>query len=140
MYVLDTDHLTALERGGVLATRLQVKFDEAEVRDVTTTIISYEEQTRGWLSHIARASTLEEQIDAYRQLRKHLEIFCTFSLLDFEERAAEMFRKLQQMRIRVGTLDLKIASVALSNDAMLLTRNLVDFNRVPDLRAENWRY
>lgn len=138
MYLLDTDHLKALERGGTLAIRLQAKFDVAGVQSVTTTIISYEEQTRGWLSHVARASTLEKQIDAYGQLRKHVAIFCTFSLLDFDERAAEMFRELQRMRTRVGTLDLKIASVALTNDATLLTRNLSDFNQVPNLHAENW--
>ena len=138
MYLLDTDHLTALERGGILAARLQAKFDDAEVHSVTTTIISYEEQTRGWLSHVARANTLEKQIDAYSLLRKHLEIFCTFSLLDFDERAVEMFRALQQRRTRIGTLDLKIASVALTNGATLLTRNLSDFNQVPNLHAENW--
>ena len=39
---------------------------------------------------------------------------------------------------RIGTLDLKIAAIAISHDALLLTRNLVDFAKVPGLRVENW--
>ena len=34
--------------------------------------------------------------------------------------------------VRIGTMDLKIASICLANDATLLTRNLVDFDKVPD--------
>jgi tRNA(fMet)-specific endonuclease VapC len=35
-------------------------------------------------------------------------------------------------------MDLKIASIAISHDATLLTRNTVDFAQVPGLRFENW--
>ena len=35
-------------------------------------------------------------------------------------------------------MDLKIAAIALSHAALLLSRNLVDFTRVPGLRVENW--
>jgi tRNA(fMet)-specific endonuclease VapC len=35
-------------------------------------------------------------------------------------------------------MDLKIASIALANDAVLLTRNLHDFENVPGLKAVDW--
>jgi tRNA(fMet)-specific endonuclease VapC len=35
-------------------------------------------------------------------------------------------------------MDLKIAAICLAHDALLLTRNLVDFRRVPGLRVEDW--
>ena len=37
----------------------------------------------------------------------------------------------------INTLHLRSA-IALANDATLLTRNLTDFRKVPDLRAEDW--
>jgi hypothetical protein len=46
--------------------------------------------------------------------------------------------KLREQRIRLGTLDLKIAAIALVNDTLLLRANLRDFERVPRLRIENW--
>jgi tRNA(fMet)-specific endonuclease VapC len=45
---------------------------------------------------------------------------------------------LKARHVRIGTMDLRIASIALSLDAIVLTRNLVDFERVPGLRVENW--
>jgi len=48
------------------------------------------------------------------------------------------FRKLQASRVRIGTMDLRIAAIAIANDATLLTRNLSDFGKVPGLRAEDW--
>ena len=35
-------------------------------------------------------------------------------------------------------MDLKIASIALVNDALLITANLRDYSLVPKLRCENW--
>lgn len=137
IYVLDTDHLTALGRGGRAAQKLSAKIDEAEVYEITATIISYEEQTRGWFALIAQARTVERQVEVYRQLKNNLDDFCSFSMLVFDERAADTLRRLKQDRIRIGTMDLKIASIVLSSNATLLTRNLSDFNQVPGLQVEN---
>jgi predicted nucleic acid-binding protein len=38
----------------------------------------------------------------------------------------------------IGTLDLKIASIALEHAAMLLSANARDFEQVPGLRVEDW--
>ncbi|MGH9834285.1 MAG: type II toxin-antitoxin system VapC family toxin [Blastocatellia bacterium] len=59
-------------------------------------------------------------------------------ILDFDERAAEEFQRLKKQRVRIGTMDLKIAAIALAHNATVLTRNLRDFNKVPDLKAEDW--
>ena len=45
---------------------------------------------------------------------------------------------LTSRRIRIGTLDLRIASITLAYDATLLTRNIADFRQVPGLKIENW--
>jgi tRNA(fMet)-specific endonuclease VapC len=45
---------------------------------------------------------------------------------------------LRAQRIRIGTMDLKIAAIALVHDALLLSANLRDFQQVPNLRVANW--
>ena len=61
-------------------------------------------------------------------------------MLPFDAKAAAHFARLKQARIRIGTMDLKIAAIALANDATLLTRNRADFDKVPGLRVEDWSF
>lgn len=138
MYLLDTDHLSILERGGEESRRLLSRLANVEPDEVAVTIISYEEQTRGWFAYIAKARSPESQLKAYRLLHKHLEIFCAIPIVAYAEKAAETFRTLQGQRLLVGTMDLKIAAIALTLDATLLTRNAADFNMIPGLRIEDW--
>lgn len=48
------------------------------------------------------------------------------------------FQRLKRSRLRIGTMDLKIAAIALVHDATLITRNRADFAKVPGLRVEDW--
>jgi tRNA(fMet)-specific endonuclease VapC len=106
--------------------------------EVFATIVSFEEQTRGWLSYMARAKNLVAQVEAYRRLKRHLDSYRSIPVLDFDELAAVEFSRLRRLKLRIGTFDLKIASIAVSNGATLLTRNKADFERVPGLKIENW--
>ena len=42
------------------------------------------------------------------------------------------------MKLNIGKMDLRIAAIALEEDATVITRNLRDFQRVPGLKCENW--
>ena len=75
---------------------------------------------------------------AYRELAELFRYFDQFGIEIYDERAAERSQQLRAKKIRIGTMDLKIASIALVNDALLLSANLQHFQNVPDLRAENW--
>ena len=59
-------------------------------------------------------------------------------VLPWDTAAAEIFMSLRRQGIRIGSMDLKVASIALSHDTTLLTRHTVDFGRVPGLRLANW--
>jgi len=61
-----------------------------------------------------------------------------FDILPSDDDATTSLESLQRQRLRVGTLDLKIAAICIAHDATLLSRNLVDFQKVPGLRVENW--
>jgi len=50
----------------------------------------------------------------------------------------EAFNRLRAQGVRVGTQDMKIASIALAHGVLLLTRNSLHFAKVPGLRFENW--
>ena len=77
-------------------------------------------------------------IKSYARLQEHIETFRDYLILPFDERAAQEFERLRQAQVRIGAMDLKIASIALANDAIVLTRNLIDFSKVPNLRCEDW--
>jgi len=65
-------------------------------------------------------------------------MFCAVPLIAFDLAAVAIVRQLQLQRIRIGTMDLKIASIALAQEASLLTRNVADFQKVPGLHIEDW--
>jgi tRNA(fMet)-specific endonuclease VapC len=138
MYILDTDHLSVLDRGGANAQRLLQRLANVSSSQVAASIISYEEQTRGWLSYIAKAQSIEQQVETYKQLQRQLANYCAIPVLEFDEQAAQEFQRLRKEYPRLGTMDLKIASVALVNRAVLLTRNSADFGQIAGLSIEDW--
>jgi tRNA(fMet)-specific endonuclease VapC len=138
MYILDTDHLSVLERGGVGAQRLFQRLASIDSTQVATSIISYEEQMRGWLSYAAKSQTIEQQVEAYKQLKRQLMNYCAIPILDFDQEAALEFQRLKKLYPRLGTMDLKIASIALANQAIVLTRNNRDFGQILGLFIEDW--
>jgi tRNA(fMet)-specific endonuclease VapC len=102
------------------------------------TIVTAEELMRGWLALIHRQRTVRSQIPAYAELRKLIAVLGRWEVLPWDDAAATQFENLRTNRIRIGTMDLKIASVALSRSATVLTRNSVDFNQVPGLHVADW--
>jgi tRNA(fMet)-specific endonuclease VapC len=89
------------------------------------------------MSHLAQARSLARQVEAYRRLKEFLDRYLKITVLEFDEAAAIEFERLKQSRLRIGAMDLKIASIALARNATVLTRNLKDFIRVPDLKVED---
>jgi tRNA(fMet)-specific endonuclease VapC len=139
MIVLDTDHLSVLERSdqpGSVA--LRARLAHVPPAEVVTTIISYEEQMRGWMAYLARTRSVAQQVEAYRRLLQHLGNYRRIPVLAFDEAAAIVFQRLQRARLRIGAMDLKIAAIVVSRDATLLSRNLTDFRQVPGLPVEGW--
>jgi tRNA(fMet)-specific endonuclease VapC len=139
VYVLDTDHIGFLEQSGTAESRkLRSRLAGLPSGEVATTIINFEEQARGWLAYSARARSLARQVEAYRRLRTFLDNYRAIPILDFDSKAAVDFQRLQRMRLRIGTMDLKIAAIVLAHGAILLSRNRADFSKVPGLLVEDW--
>ena len=138
MIVLDTDHLSCLEWGSQESAILRSRLAESTDQMIVVSIVSYEEQMRGWMGLLAKTPDVMRQVDAYSRLRKHLQLYCSIPILDFSLRAAEQFEEFRQNKIRIGTMDLKIAATCVCENALLLTRNSVDYSKVAGLRFDDW--
>jgi tRNA(fMet)-specific endonuclease VapC len=44
----------------------------------------------------------------------------------------------KRKRVRVATMDLRIASIAISQHMTFITRNTVDYERIPGLIVQDW--
>lgn len=66
--------------------------------------------------------------------------FSEINVLDFDSKAANVFVELKSQGVRVGTMDLRIAAIAIANNVTLLTRNTVNFERVVNLHFEDWTH
>lgn len=77
-------------------------------------------------------------MNAYEQFYRAVEGFSHLTILPFDQEAVAVFEQLKTRKLKVGTMDLKIAAICISHDALLLSRNLVDFTKVPGLKVENW--
>jgi tRNA(fMet)-specific endonuclease VapC len=105
--------------------------------DVATTVVTAEEQLKGWLNVVHRASE-DRLVFTYSLFQENLEYFKTIRLLPFDEAALGRYKEIRRQKLRVGTKDLRIAAVTLANKATLVTRNARDFSRVPGLKYEDW--
>jgi len=105
---------------------------------VVTTVINFEEQMRGWMAVLAKTRTFAAQIHVYSRLMTHLDTFRGLAVLEFTQSAASISQQLRSNQMRIGTMDLKIAAVALAHDAVVVSRNVSDFAKVPGLRVEDW--
>ena len=102
MVVLDTDHMSVLERREQPGSgNLRMRLAELPPSDVVTPVISYEEQIRGWMTYLARARSMAQQITAYDRLLAHLDNYRRIPVLAFDEAAALVFQRLRRARPRL---------------------------------------
>ncbi len=93
---------------------------------------------RGWLSAIAKERTLLRQITAYRELTDLFDFFAKLNIISLSTDAADLFNGFRKSGIKIGSMDLKMACITVANNALFLTANRRDFEKVPGLRFENW--
>ena len=139
MIILDTDHLTVLRyEDDSHYSRLTSRLDASPDQHIVTTVVTMEEQMRGWLAEINRWREVRRQITAYERLVRMVEFLSEWEIIRLDDPVADQFDRLRKSGVRIGSQDLKIASIAVVHNALLLSANQRDFRRVPGLRVENW--
>lgn len=133
--VLDTVTLSDFEQGH---PQVMARILARPIAEIAITVITVEEQFAGRLSYLRRARATAEVAAAYLKMTNTVRVFTGFHVMTFSEAAILRYHSLLSMKLNVGGMDLKIAAIALEEDATVITRNVRDFERVPGLKYENW--
>lgn len=81
----------------------------------------------------AESKHMSLQLVGYQRLMELLVDFRSRKVLQFEATSADAFDDLRKRHRRHGSMDLKIAAIALANGATLATRNTSDFANIVGL-------
>jgi tRNA(fMet)-specific endonuclease VapC len=138
MILLDTDHLSVLTDRRAAGNAALVERLERAAEPLAIPVVAVEEQCKGWLAKLARTRPIHQQISPYQRLAELFDFLAEWDILSLSEAAADLFAQLRRQKVRIGSQDLKIAAIALTHNALLLSANQRDFQKVPGLRVENW--
>jgi tRNA(fMet)-specific endonuclease VapC len=138
-YLFDTDHISILHRrSGSEFAVLSARIARYPIADLALSVVSFHEQVLGSHKYIRRAKKSPALVHGYQLLLRLLSDYAVATVLPFNVPSAAVFDGLRAQKIRVSTMDLRIASIALAHGMTLLTRNVSDFQKVPGLITENW--
>jgi tRNA(fMet)-specific endonuclease VapC len=105
--------------------------------DFASSVVSLHEQLLGAHSFLNQAKNSAGLIRGYVFLERLPRDYLAFTLLPFDAPSAASYDRLLGQNLRIGTMDLRLAAIALSRNLAVLTRNLRDFGRVPGLSSED---
>jgi len=135
LYLLDTDTLSLFRRQHpVVLRRVFTHIGD----EIGITVITIEEQIAGWQKLVGHAKSLHDHARASRYLADDATIWAAFPIFPQTEASLARFEQLVRLKLNVGRMDLRIASIALELGATVVTRNHRDFARVPNLSDADW--
>ncbi len=133
--VFDTDSLTLFQDGDVEITESVLNHD---AHDLAITVLTIEEQVGGWYSLLRRAKSEQQLVFAYSRMADNVEALSDLRVLRCNAEAVRLSHNFRANKIRIGTMDLRIAATVISHGGILVTRNRRDFEQVPGLVMEDW--
>lgn len=135
LFIFDTDILSLYARG---AEPLHTRMDACPDDECAITVITVEEQLTGWYSLLRQARPPSEVAQAYQRLADAVPFLAQWTILPYTEAAMARVEGWLKLRLNIGKSDLRIAAIALEHGAVVVTRNLRDFGRIPGVTAEDW--
>ena len=138
-YLLDTDHLSILQRQtGDAYRNLAQRMAQHSPSDFAISIVTFHEQMLGSHAYINRARSLNQVTKGYEIMARIVSDFRLIPVLPFDANAAVAYADLKTQRTQLAKMDARIAAIALSRDLTVLTRNHRDFGKVAGLAIEDW--
>jgi tRNA(fMet)-specific endonuclease VapC len=135
LFVLDTDHLTLFYRGDAAVVR---RISARQPGELAISIMTVDEQLRGWYTLTRQARRPEQVARAYAHLGEAVPRLAKWRILPYTESAIARTAQLKTLHLNVRLMDLRIGAIALENGAVVVTRNCRDFGRIPGLIVEDW--
>ena len=135
MRILDTDAVSMYRLG---YPKLVARIVAEPPRAIAVTVITVEEQLTGWQAYLRQAKSDAQRAIAYQNLTDSVRTLSDMHIVTCSEAAIQKYRSLLGLKLNIGGMDLRIAAIALEENATVITRNLRDFGRVPGLACENW--
>jgi tRNA(fMet)-specific endonuclease VapC len=138
-HLLDTDHLSLLqhdtspERAAVV-----LRINLAGEKFVVASVVSYHEQMRGAHAIVNASKNRSQVVKGYALMSRVISDYRQFKILPFDDIAASVHANLDNLKLRMSTMDLRISAITLANNLTLVTRNTSEFARVPNLKLEDW--
>jgi tRNA(fMet)-specific endonuclease VapC len=77
--------------------------------------VSFHEEIISWNAYIARAKDQRGVVRGYGRLEKILTDSSVAQISPFDDAAADIFSELRAQKVRIGTMDLRIASIAVGD-------------------------
>ena len=134
-HLLDTDILSLFQKGHPSVCQ---HCAAAAPQSVSISVITLEEQFLGWYTRSRQAKTDAELAQASEGMAAFARFIRQLPILALTLSAIQRYHQLKKMKLNVGKNDLRIAAIALEAGATVVTRNLRDFGRVPNLKLEDW--
>lgn len=139
MLLLDTDTTTLLLYGRNARVRARVAALPDGERSAIA-LITRIEILRGRFDSVLKAGSKEELLTAQQRLYDTERWLAGVEVVAIDDAAANHFDRLRTIRKlkKFGRADLLIACIALAHDAILVTRNIKDYQPIPGLKLDNW--
>jgi len=112
--ILDTDTLSLVQRRHAI---VMSRLESLPRSQVATTIVTVEEQMRGWVARIKKEKRLERLILTYKNFQTVVLAYSQVPILPFDDKAVYHFQNLRYLQTRLGLRDVRIASIALAVNA-----------------------
>jgi tRNA(fMet)-specific endonuclease VapC len=136
LHILDTDHVSLILYNHPLVIA------NAAQHQIAVTVITVQELFNGWVGRINDPSLVNNLPALYTKLWTTAKYLQTVEMLNFTPEADTCLKQLLKDNplLRKNRLqkDMRIAAIALSLNATVVTRNQRDFEQVPNLAIIDW--
>ncbi len=91
-----------------------------------------------WYNELRRAEKPSALAAVYQRMAQTVQFFAQMPIVTFTETAIHRYESLKKLKIKIKKTDPRIAAIALEQSVVVVTRNLRDSTRVPELQTEDW--